>query len=47
MAGLKEQGFGGKFVPYAVKLLRKFIKCLNDLSATMPWEEHRMLNDFL
>ena len=47
MADLKEQGVRGKFGPYAMKRIRKFIKCLNDLSATMPWGEHRMLNDFL
>jgi hypothetical protein len=47
MADLKEKGVGGKFCPYVAKLLRKFMKCLNELSAAMPWGEHRMLNNFL
>jgi len=47
MANLKEQEVCGKCCPYAVKLLWKFMKCLNDLSVAMPWGEHRMLNDFL
>jgi len=47
MAELKEQEVCGKFCPYAVKILRESMKCLNELSVAMVWEEQRMLNDLL
>jgi hypothetical protein len=43
---LKEKHIRAKLCLKSATVNRKFVKCRKLLSVKMPWEEHRLLNDF-